>query len=240
MRIEAVSHTVLLVRHSSPRRCEDRVAQLLAQRGYALELCNVAAGHALPDSGDRYACAVIYGGIQSANDSEKCAHIRREIDWIAGWVGRDRPLFGICLGAQLLARALGARVGPHDQGRFEIGYTRIRPTSLAQGFLDEPLHVYQWHSEGFEVPPGAELLATGDVFRNQAFRYGVHAYGIQFHPEVTPGVLREWIGEAAHMLNQPGSHCASRQLADSARFDAPMARWLESFFERWSPQWPPA
>lgn len=227
-----MSKTVLLVDHPVGKR-DDRAARMLADRGYALRWCSPGKGDTLPERGDEFCGAVVYGGPESANDGDSKPYIRREIDWIGRWVAGGRPLLGICLGAQLLARALGARVAPHPQGLHEIGYVPVSPTEAGDGFLGAGLHVYHWHKEGFEVPEGAELLAVGPTFPNQAFRYGRRVYGLQFHPEVTRKVLVRWMEEAGHMLSAPGAHGAERQLADAQRFDAPMSRWLEGFLDSW-------
>ena len=228
-----MSRTVLLIDHPAGKR-DDRASRMLADRGYALEWRCPGKGDDLPAADDgRYCAAVVYGGPESANDDDSKPYLRRELDWIERWVGRDRPFLGICLGAQLLARTLGARVGCHCDGLHEIGYVPITPTAASDGFLSGEMHVYHWHKEGFELPAGAELLAVGPTFPNQAYRYGTSAYGIQFHPEVTAEVLARWCVEAAHMLDAPGAHDAARQIAESRRFDAPMRRWLDGFLGLW-------
>ncbi|MCH8038211.1 MAG: glutamine amidotransferase, partial [Proteobacteria bacterium] len=83
------------------------------------------------------------------------------------------------------------------------------------------------------VPAGAELLATGPVFPNQAYRYGRNAYGLQFHPEVTVPVMSRWMKEAGHMLAYPNAQPRERQLADAERYDAPLEAWLERFLDDW-------
>ena len=104
----------------------------------------------------------------------------------------QKPLLGICLGAQMMARTLGARVYCHVDQRTEAGYYPIRPTPEGRAVYDQwPDHVYEWHREGFDLPPGAVLLAEGDAaFPVQAFRYGPAAFAIQFHPEVTYAMMR--------------------------------------------------
>lgn len=222
----------LLLRHMPTKR-DDRVSRRLAELGFELDWRCPAQGDPLPVPGEEHRLAVVYGGVQSANDAERCAYIRAEIDWIARWVAGERPFLGLCLGAQLLARALGARVAHHPEGLHEIGYVQVRPTPAGAALMGEPLHVYQWHREGFELPPGAELLATGERFPNQAFRADGCAYGLQFHPEVTVEIMGDWMAEAGEMLVEPGAHPRERQLADAGRFDSAMGAWLAGFLDRW-------
>ena len=95
----------------------------------------------------------------------------------------QKPLLGICLGAQMLAKHLGARVCVHPEGKAEIGYYPIRPT--AAGFDVCPVwpnYVYQWHRQGIDLPHGARLLAQGNIFNVQAFACGPAAYGISSMP----------------------------------------------------------
>ncbi len=105
-----------------------------------------------------------------------------------------KPLLGVCLGAQMLARHLGHRVYRHPEGKVEIGYYPIVPTEAGEALCAAPFptHVYQWHREGFDLPRGATLLAAGSDFEAQAFRYGPAAYGLQFHPEVTYAMMCRW------------------------------------------------
>jgi len=224
--------TILLIDHPVGRR-DDRASAQLQAMGYRLEWCSPGRGDRLPPSDGDYAAVVCYGGVESANDAAATPYIRDEIEWIGRWVEGGGRYFGICLGGQLLASALGGRVARHREGLHEIGYVQIEPTAAADGFLGAPMHVYHWHNEGFEVPASAELLAAGPVFPNQAFRYGDRAYGIQFHPEVGREVMQRWIGEAAFMLSEPGAQSGEQQLAGCQRYDAEMAAWLRQFLENW-------
>ena len=227
-----MTRRVILIHHPVGKR-DDRAAQMLQARGCEIEWFCPGKGDALPAENGRYAAAVVYGGAENLSEAGADSYLHGEIEWIKRWVEGERPLLGICLGAQLLARAFGGKVEPHPEGQHEIGYYPIRPTDAAGGFLTEEMHVYHWHGEGFEPPPGSELLASGETFPNQAFRYGVRAFGIQFHPEVSPEVFQRWIREAGHMLASPGAHPAERQVADGARYDATMRVWLETFLDRW-------
>ena len=225
--------SVLLIDHPAGKR-DDRLSRRLCESGYEVRWCCPGKGEALPEPDGRYRGAVAYGGPESVNDLEAYPYLAEEIRWIERWVAADKPFFGICLGGQMLARALGAEVTRHPEGVHEIGYVEIEATSTGNGFLPEKLFVYHWHNEGFTCPKGAELLASGPVFPNQAYRYGSNAYGIQFHPEVTRKVIERWTVECDPAIEErPGAHPASRQLADCARFDAALDRWCSQFLNDW-------
>jgi len=225
-----LTDTVLLIQHMDDGR-EDRVASHLARRGFTLDWCNPARGEPLPRDQHGYAAVVVYGGTQSANDAGHLDWMACEIEWIARWVGADKPYLGLCLGGQLLARALGAEVGAHPRGLHEIGFVRVLPSPGAERYLSAPLHVYQWHSEGFQVPAQGSRLAIGEDFANQAFRVGGRAFALQFHPEATPRMRTRWLDASAHMLSAPGAHSRKRQEADARHFDAPMQAWLEGLID---------
>jgi GMP synthase (glutamine-hydrolysing) len=141
---------------------------------------------------------IVMGGPMSANDD--LPWLRREIGAIQEAVDRGVPVLGVCLGAQLIAKALGARV--YKSPEKEIGWGEVRwceatrGDRLFDGFRD-PEMVFQWHGETFDLPQGAELLAYGDVCRNQAFRVGRNVYGMQFHLEVTPEIITDWLRQDA-------------------------------------------
>ena len=150
---------------------------------------------------DDFSAIVPLGGNAHAWAEEEHPYLQRERLLLAEAVDSGVPVLGICLGAQLLARALGAEVRTADAP--EIGWLPIAPTSDAAGdpvfgHLTAPTGVYQWHHDVFELPPGAQLLATSERFENQAFRAG-EAWGVQFHPEVDPETFELWIG------NHPGA-----------------------------------
>jgi GMP synthase (glutamine-hydrolysing) len=173
---------VLVVLHQETST-PGRVGNALRALGHDLDIRRPRFGDPLPRKLDEHAGAVIFGGPMSANDGDD--YVRREIDWIEIPLREQRPFLGICLGAQMLAKQLGATVAPHPEGRAEIGYYPIRPTAAGLKLCpDWPGHVYHWHREGFDCPAVCELLAEGDDFPVQAVRIG-NAFGLQFHPDVT-------------------------------------------------------
>ena len=162
--------------------------------------------------------------------------VKREIDWLETPLAEGKPVLGVCLGAQMLARALGARVFNYEDKRSEIGYYPIEPTSAGDRLCGAkfPRSVYQWHSDGFDLPEGAELLASGGVnFPNQAYRYGRHAVGLQFHPEVTYHMMCRWTHRGAERLTRPGALSRPEHLGGWFQHDGRVAAWLEAFLPAW-------
>lgn len=208
------------------------VGQLLRASGYALDLRCPAVGHPLPEQMDDYAGTIVFGGPMSANDDDSLPYIRTELDWIPIALEAEKPYLGICLGAQLLARALGATVAPRPDEIREVGYVPIQPTSHSSNPLAPLTHVFHWHREGFELPQGSRLLATGDLFPNQAFRYGDTAYGLQFHPEVTAEIIELWNAKAIE-LNLPVPQPYPEQVKGHARHAATVEHWLKGFLASW-------
>jgi len=218
---------VLHQEHSTP----GRIGHALRQFGFPLDVRRPRFGDALPQSLDEYTGAVIFGGPMSANDADE--FIRREIDWISVPLKEQKPFLGICLGAQMCARALGGRVFRHPQGQAEVGYYPIRPTPAGLSLVDPwPEQVYQWHREGFDLPAGAELLAEGDMFEVQAFRFG-RSFALQFHPDVTHLMMHKWMTRGDDRLSLPGARPRDTHFADRAVYDYTARAWLGAFLERW-------
>jgi len=226
---------VLLVLHR-PQSSPGRVGRLLAQKGYALDVRRPPLGEPLPPSLDGHSGAVVFGGPMSANDPDPW--LRDETDWIGVALREHRPFLGICLGAQLLARHLGAPIRARDDGQVEIGYWPIRPTAQGRALGAWPERVYHWHREGFGLAAGMERLAVGEVFENQAVRYGGKAYGLQFHPEVSFQTMNRWAQSAPQKLSAPGAQQLAQQRQQGRRHDRAGMAWLSGFLDRWLAQNP--
>jgi GMP synthase (glutamine-hydrolysing) len=219
---------VLHQEHSTP----GRVGRALEQLGHALDVRRPRFDDPLPVTLRDHAGVVIFGGPMSANDDDD--FIRREIDWIAVPLKENKPFLGICLGAQMCARRLGGRVYRHPQGHAEVGYYPIRPTAAGRAVVDPwPECVYQWHREGFDLPAGADLLAEGDLFEVQAFRYGPAAYALQFHPDVTHAMMHKWTTRGHERLAMPGARPRASHFEDRAVYDYIARAWLGAFLDRW-------
>ncbi|MDB9314807.1 hypothetical protein PN462_16965 [Spirulina sp. CS-785/01] len=221
-------NTVLAIVHQETSD-PGRIGQLLQHKGYRVQRLCPALGESLPENVADYRGVVVFGGPMSAND-EHLPFIRAELDWMGRVIASDTPLLGICLGAQLLARVLGAEVFSHPEGQTEIGYYPI------EGVTEEfqmPDWVYQWHQEGFELPRDTVQLARGETFVNQAFRYETKTYGIQFHPEVTEQIVDRWTTVGAEMLALPGAQPRHEQQEKYSRHQKEGEQWLSGFLENW-------
>ena len=179
---------------------------------------------------------VSFGGPQSAND-DHIDYVRAELDWIPRVMAAGVPLLGICLGGQMVARTLGATVGPDPNGLYEFGYYPIEPVDGAaeELALDGTLNVAHRHGEAFTIPAGARRLARRDLFENQAFRYGATTWGVQFHPEVNDTVLGRWLDcdPPPEDLERSGAQTVAVQHAKHARHHRAMHDWLGRFLALW-------
>ena len=152
--------------------------------------------HAQPDV-RRYDGLVVLGGPMNVDQADQLPHLRYEMSAIHEAVSAGRPVLGICLGAQLLAAATGGVVQPNPVP--EIGWYRLhtRPGAhddrLFRHFERHPQYVFQWHAYTFAPPPGATPLAWTRNCRNQAYRLGEHAWGLQFHLEADAALIERWL-----------------------------------------------
>ncbi len=207
------------------------VGRKLNELGYELDICAPIFGEPLPDDLENYAAVLVFGGPMSVNDDEPYLH--KEMAWIRQVIDTGIPYFGICLGAQMLAKVLGAKVQTHGNALEEIGYYPVYATAAGEALFPPYMKMYQWHKDGFDLPEGAVLLATGDDFPNQAFRWGDNAYGVQFHPEMTADMVDFWTTQGAHLLGAPNAQSRTEQRAGYAQYSAGVEQWLETFLKNW-------
>jgi GMP synthase (glutamine-hydrolysing) len=221
---------VLIIVHR-PETNPGAVGQWLRANGYRLDVRCPRFGGVLPETLENHAGAIMFGGPMSANDPD--AYIREEIDWLAVPLREEKPYFGICLGAQMLAKQLGAPVGFHPEGKVEVGYYPIEVSETARSLLAWPNRVYQWHCEGFGLPHGAERLVSGAMFENQVIRYGAAAFGVQFHPEMTLAMIHRWTTMAVHRLSQAGARPKREHIEGHDIYGAQLRAWLSAFMTLW-------
>ena len=220
---------VLAFRHV-PFEHLGRIEPELVRRGIGIDYADLyQPGAAEPDPA-RYDGLIFMGGAMSVNDG--LPHLEREARWVAQAVEAGRPVLGVCLGAQLIAKALGASV--YRNPVKEIGWFEIELTG--EGAAD-PLFagvgpretVFQWHGETFDLPPGARWLASSTACCHQAFRIGSSAYALQFHLEVTPEMIADWCSQDMNC----GDMSEVRGPIDSAHNAARLTALAQQVFGRW-------
>lgn len=194
------------------------------------------------DVRDLAACdlAVILGGPIGAYEEDRYPFLIDEMRVIEARLAAGLPTLGICLGAQLMARALGARVYPGAQK--EIGWS---PLNLSAAGVNSPLGalgnpslpVLHWHGDTFDLPTGAELLASTEITLNQAFAYGRHALALQFHIEAEPAKIERWLIGHTMELTSAGVDVAALR-RDTARHGPPLQSLTAQVLNGWLPPSP--
>lgn len=202
-----------------------RLAPFLEHRGWRLETVALYAGAQLPEQPAAYQAIIVMGGPMGVYDDAVYPFLRQEHDFLQQAITQDVPLLGICLGSQLLAKALGARVYRNPQQ--EIGWypVDLTPAGLADPLfagVTSPVRVFQWHGDAFELPAGATALASSPLCTHQAFRYGNRVYGLLFHLELTPEMIHGWLETFRDELaGVRGTIAPERIVADMPRYVEP-------------------
>jgi GMP synthase-like glutamine amidotransferase len=231
----------ILVLQNDPISPAGSVAERLQARGAELEVRHALHGDALPASPDGYAGALILGGAMSANDDDKHPALAPMRQLLREFHAADKPLLGICLGSQILARCFGGEVRRHTD--FEFGHTPLQFTAegrrdpLLAG-LPNPQWIMQCHEDTFDVPAEGAALMTGQACANQAFRVGRATYAFQCHFEATPAIIQNWVDLFGPNMNRrlgdraPG---VLKQLErDRLERAAGQRAFAEAVTERWA------
>ena len=173
------------------------IGRSLERNGFATEFLRVYEDRPAPRSIEGYSALIVLGGPMGVYEEKEYPFIRDELRLIESAMKTNTPALGVCLGAQLMAAAAGARV--YKGKTKDIGWYGATLTEegvddrLFMGLSDE-FTVFQWHGDTFDLPRGSVLLASSELFPNQAVRIGSRAYAVQFHLEVTERMIAEWIG----------------------------------------------
>jgi len=169
---------------------------LLRDAGFRIKYVNFERHPDVEPSLEGYDGLIVLGGPMNVDEVDKYPNLITELKLIREAVTKELPILGICLGSQLLAKALGAKVKKNPEK--EIGWYEVSPTKegevdgLMSDFMKEE-KIFQWHGDTFDLPHGAKLLASSPLCKNQAFRYGDNIYGFQFHLEVDKPMIERWL-----------------------------------------------
>jgi GMP synthase-like glutamine amidotransferase len=198
------------------------VVQWLQQKGIGYEIRCLHKGDQLPSLSETD-LLVILGGPMNVDDVVEHPWLTTEKDFLKKAIHAGKACLGLCLGGQMLAQTLGARVGKNQH--WEVGW---HPVKLDDG---RELIVFQWHQDTFSLPPGSKRMATNAITENQAFRYGENVIGIQFHPEAT----KEWVKECAEEKPYPCGPFVQPQsvVLDGEIYLQEMRDWFFRVLENW-------
>tara|TARA_B100001029_G_scaffold23818_1_gene16469 strand:+ start:4444 stop:5142 length:699 start_codon:yes stop_codon:yes gene_type:complete len=225
--------TALFILHQKTSEAGN-IGNKLKKRGFTFDIVRPSLGEELPNNLNKYSAIVVFGGPMSVNDQDE--YMKKEILWIGEVLKTNIPFLGICLGAQLLAKYLGCKVERNKEKLSEIGFYKIKPTSKGLEMFKSNDIFYQFHTEGFTINENCELLAKGDVFNNQAFKYQ-NCYALQFHPEVNIYLHLKWIFlvliKKPHVLYQKGAQGIFNQLRFRIKYNSSISKWLDYFLDNY-------
>lgn len=203
--------------------------------GHALDEWSIGSEPAPPHALERYDAVMVYGGHMNVDQEQEHPWLLEEDELIRGLVERRVPLFGVCLGGQLLAKAAGAHVGPSPKP--ERGFVRVTTTDAAAddpvfSTLPREFDAFEAHQYAFDVPKGAVELARSSVC-TQAIRVGECAWGVQFHPEVRLEQVEEWLRRDAPRPEAPQILAELRErIGEWQEFGAELCRSFLAAAER--------
>ena len=212
---------------------------LLKEAGFRIRYVNFGRQPDARPTLDKYEALIVLGGPMNADQIDSYPNLQTEVGILREAVGRDMSVLGICLGAQLLAKALGGSVSRNETP--EIGWHDVELTE--EGLVDPVLgafaprqEVFQWHEDGISLPDDAVRLAGSQASPVQAFRFGEHAYGLQFHLEASRSLIERWLTVPDHqgVLAAESDHidvAAIRKRTDDAI--QPLTDLSRETFGRW-------
>jgi GMP synthase (glutamine-hydrolysing) len=227
--------TILVVQHVA---CETlgTIELALRSQGLSFRYLRVHEGDAVPPQLGDEAGLIVMGGPMSVYDHGRLPHLAQEMRLVESALELRRPVLGVCLGSQLLAHVLGARVYPGQA--MEIGWHWVQLSPAAKQDLTwesapEQFYGFHWHGDAFDLPSGATLLASSELTPHQAFRFGASAYGILFHMEVTASEIDELAAAFPDDLHQGGTSDA--ELRESTQRHLPQLSDVgKGIFGGWS------
>ena len=229
-----MTRTAVILQHD-PSIHLGNIGPVLEEHGYELRIVDVTAEDVDAIDPAEADLVVVLGGEMGAYETEDYPFLAAEQRLLRSRLAAERPTLGVCLGAQLIAGALGERVYKGETK--QIGFRHVEPTeagveSPVRHFAGVP--VVEWHGDTFELPAEATLLASSSDYSNEAFALGDYALAVQFHPEVTDEMHEEWVADGYNELDElaidPEALRRDRELYSARMQEASRAafsEWLE-------------
>jgi GMP synthase (glutamine-hydrolysing) len=212
------------------------IADALEAAALAWQYIRVYEGQAIPKEIKGAGGLIVMGGPQTVYQPDRYPHLSDEIKLIEAALKEQKPILGVCLGSQLLAATLGAKV--YRAATREIGWYPVRLSEAARSDrllrgLPQQFIAAHWHSDIFDLPAGAITLASSDATPIQGFRHGEKAYGLLFHPEITIEILMSLVAEFGEGLRRVGID-GDAIVAAAPRYLPALAEVGETIFSRWA------
>ncbi|MFW5652964.1 MAG: type 1 glutamine amidotransferase [Planctomycetota bacterium] len=201
--------SIIVLEHTETSR-PGRLGTILRDYGHRLDIRQVWKGDRVPTSFEGVDGVVSLGGAMNVSQADEFSWMPQEIDFLREAHERELPVVGLCLGAQLLAVALGGEVEPLPDGQMEVGFHEVESTSA--GMVDIilsgiPWRMMQFHWHGCHIsnpPTGATVLSRSKMTPTQAFRFGLRTYGFQYHFEATPDLMQLWANKSPSEVERGG------------------------------------
>ncbi|MFQ5431006.1 MAG: type 1 glutamine amidotransferase [Nitrospinota bacterium] len=208
----------------------------LEKSGCRMEIVNLEAGERLPENVDGYRLVLILGGPMNVYEENRYPFLRDELSLIESCVKSETKVLGLCLGGQLIARALGAKVTKNQKkeiGWFDLQFTDAGKTSPLFSGLPEKLKVFQWHGDTFDIPDGGLHLARSELCENQAFLYDNTALALQFHVEIQgANDVEQWCLAYREELERENGENALAEIIAATQKEVPtLAPIADRFYE---------
>lgn len=232
-----LNNTIYVIEHWATAEPDAGRRHLIAQ-GFDVQVVEPWKGETLPQLSGEEAGVMVMGGPQmiSVAGPENHPYLLDELVFIEQTLARDIPMVGVCLGSQMIAKVLGAKVDFHPQRHIAMGFYPIKATAEGKQLgLADDMMVLNGNAQNWDIPSGTTFLAASDgdnPHPNQAFSTG-KTLALQFHPEVTRPILDQWQTEFASLIGAPGTHLKVQQDAGFENHDAPLKTWYFEALDRW-------